>query len=589
MAFTQISTSNLDNTINTKLAAGESANASIISLTTSLAPKIASVNVASNTFTVLDDTAVNVGGGYIVVTGANFQSGATVLIDTVQASAVTYVNSTTLQVQVPARSAATYNLYVVNPDGGTGIRVNSLTYSSVPSWTTSSPLTEQASNAAFNITFSANGASSYSVASGSSLPPGTTLAANGYFYGTVSIGAETTYSFVVRATDSELQDADKTFQVTISVTPQGRLFAWGDNLYGELGLNDYNVSRSSPTQVGSATNWKQISSSGYNGAGIKTDGTLWTWGRNGSGQLGLNDRSTNNYNGHRSSPTQVGTGTNWSLVDINNYALTAAIKTDGTLWTWGNNQYGQLGLNDRANRSSPTQVGSATNWSLVSSGTGHMSAIKTDGTLWTWGNGGKFRLGTGNQYSRSSPTQVGSATNWSLVSASGYASGAIKTDGTLWLWGRDGYGSFGQVNTVRGYASVPTQTGTNTDWSKFVIGQEGFQGNSFAIKTNGTLWSMGRNEYGELGQNDRVQRSSPTQVGTGTDWSSVEPGKYHAIALKTNGTLWTWGSNPTVGNGEGLGQNDNVGRSSPTQVGANTDWILISAGERISLAVRRPG
>ncbi len=120
LSLAKITTSNLDNTINTKLAAGESANASIISLTTSLAPKIASVNVASNTFTVLDDTAVNVGGGYIVVTGANFQSGATVLIDTVQASAVTYVNSTTLQVQVPARSAATYNLYVVNPDGGTG-------------------------------------------------------------------------------------------------------------------------------------------------------------------------------------------------------------------------------------------------------------------------------------------------------------------------------------------------------------------------------------------------------------------------------------------------------------------------------------
>ena len=584
MAFTQITSTNIKS--NTVVD-----YATYATLSGGLAPKITTVNVANSAFTVLDDTAVNVGGGYIVVTGENFATGATVLIDTVQASAVTRVSSTTLQVQLPAKSAATYNLYVVNPDGGTGIRVNGVTYSSEPTWTTSSPLTEQASNTAFNITLSATGASSYSVASGSSLPPGTTLAANGYFYGTVSIGAETTYSFVVRATDSELQDADKTFQVTISVTPQGRLFSWGDNSNGELGYPRTLSYVSSPTQVGSATNWKIISLSRDIGAGIKTDGTLWTWGRNGAGALGLNDRSTSNYNGHRSSPTQVGTGTNWSLVDINNYSLAAAIKTDGTLWTWGNNGAGQLGLNDTANRSSPTQVGTGTDWSLVSSGTGHVSAIKTNGTLWTWGNGGKFRLGTGNQYSRSSPTQVGSATNWSLVSASGYASGAIKTDGTLWLWGKSGYGSFGQVNNVNGYATTPTQTGTNTDWSKFAISQEGFQGNSFAIKTDGTLWSMGYNRYGELGQNDRVQRSSPTQVGTGTDWSLVEPGKYHTIALKTNGTLWTWGSYPTYGGdvASALGKNDNVGRSSPTQVGANTDWILISAGERNSLAVRRPG
>jgi hypothetical protein len=82
----------------------------------SLAPKVATVNVANSAFSVLDDTAVNVGGGYIVVTGENFANGATVLVDTTQASAVTRVSSTELRVQVPAKSAATYNLYVVNPD-----------------------------------------------------------------------------------------------------------------------------------------------------------------------------------------------------------------------------------------------------------------------------------------------------------------------------------------------------------------------------------------------------------------------------------------------------------------------------------------
>jgi len=255
MAFTQITSTNIK--ANTVAGYAEFAN-----FAASLAPRVSYANVANSLYFTVDDTAVNVGGGYIVVTGANFQSGATVLIDTVQASAVTYVDSTTLRVQVPARSAATYSLYVVNPDGGTGIRVNALTYSSEPTWVTSSPLSNQNSNTAFNVTLSATGATSYSVAAGSTLPAGTTLAANGYFSGTVSIGAETTYTFDVVATDAENQDSSKTFQVTVTVIPPVRLFSWGRNNYGQLGHGD-TVYRSSPTQVGTGTTWSQISAAQY--------------------------------------------------------------------------------------------------------------------------------------------------------------------------------------------------------------------------------------------------------------------------------------------------------------------------------------
>ncbi len=134
-----------------------------------LAPKVLYANVANSLYYTLDDTAVNVGGGYIVVTGAEFQSGATVLIDTTPASAVTFVNSTTLQVQVPTKSAASYNLYVVNPDGGVGIKVSGLTYSTDPAWVTSSPLSNQVANTAFNVTLSATGATSCSIVTWSTL------------------------------------------------------------------------------------------------------------------------------------------------------------------------------------------------------------------------------------------------------------------------------------------------------------------------------------------------------------------------------------------------------------------------------------
>lgn len=199
-------------TINTE----QLSNTATAAFAKTLAPKILYANVASNTYTILDDTAVNVGGGYIVVTGAEFQSGATVLIDVTPATSVTYVNSTTLRAQVPAKSASSYNLYVVNPDGGTGIKPAGITYSSEPSWVTSSPLTEQNSNTPFNITFSATGANTYSVANGSTLPAGTTLMANGYFYGNISIGSATTYNFNITATDTELQDSTKTFSLTVN-------------------------------------------------------------------------------------------------------------------------------------------------------------------------------------------------------------------------------------------------------------------------------------------------------------------------------------------------------------------------------------
>jgi len=316
MAFTQITSTNIK--ANTVAGYAEFAN-----FAASLAPRVSYANVANSLYFTVDDTAVNVGGGYIVVTGANFQSGATVLIDTVQASAVTYVDSTTLRVQVPARSAATYSLYVVNPDGGTGIRVNALTYSSEPTWVTSSPLSNQNSNTAFNVTLSATGATSYSVAAGSTLPAGTTLAANGYFSGTVSIGAETTYTFDVVATDAENQDSSKTFQVTVTVIPPARLFSWGRNNYGQLGHGD-TVYRSSPVQVGSSTTWSQIISGANHIIATKTDGTLWAWGRNDNGQLGFNDVI------NRSSPVQVGVATTWNLVSVGSYSVMAT-KTDGTL------------------------------------------------------------------------------------------------------------------------------------------------------------------------------------------------------------------------------------------------------------------
>ena len=158
---------------------------------------------------------------------------------------------------------------------------------------------------------------------------------------------------------------------------------------------------------------------GFNPLGAQTSVTyynLLSWGDNGYGQLGLGN--TTSY----SSPKQVGALTTW-LTPSGEWGSFAAIKTDSTLWSWGRNNVGQLGLGNTTNYSSPKQVGALTNWSKVFgtvSGGGRRMAIKTDKTLWAWGSNGSGQLGLGNTTSYSSPKQVGALTGWLNV-ASGYS------------------------------------------------------------------------------------------------------------------------------------------------------------------------
>ena len=370
------------------------------------------------------------------------------------------------------------------------------------------------------------------------------------------------------------QVRDKYLQSEWTYSGVQTLFAWGYNNYGQLADNN-KVNKSSPIQIPGT--WSTASSNTQNCGFINTSGELYTVGVNYNyGQLGLNNRT--NY----SSPIQI-PGTTWSTI-WTNYEWMAATKTDGTLWQWGWNEKGNLGLNNTTDYSSPVQVpGSTWPTSTVEGATGENTTgmIKTDGTLWTWGNNEVGGLGHNNTTDYSSPKQV-PGTTWSQISMGNENTAAIKTDGTLWTWGSNEQGVLGQNALVSLHRSSPTQI-PGTTWSKSTIGDRV----CFALKTDGTLWAWGDNGDGSLGQNDVVKQSSPVQI-PGTDWSDIAPiigtGKI-GMATKTDGTLWMWGDN---GGGE-TGANNLTKYSSPIQV-TGSPWTPLSvggsSGEAATLAFR---
>jgi alpha-tubulin suppressor-like RCC1 family protein len=367
-----------------------------------------------------------------------------------------------------------------------------------------------------------------------------------------------------------------TITVVDTSTPpvtNGSLFTWGQNIFGSLG-DGTTVNKSSPVQtIAAGTNWRYVSSGTYVGAGIKTDGTLWVWGENGDGTLGTNDRTS------RSSPVQtVSGGTNWQ--QSAHGGASAGIKTDGTLWVWGSAGFGVLGDGTTTKKSSPVQtIAGGTNWQKVSVGPYNMAAIKTDGTLWVWGYNLNGTLGNGTSGSssyKSSPVQTSAGgTNWRDVQVSGQTMVGIKTDGTLWTWGNNTLGELG--NNSNDASSTPIQTvSAGTNWASLATGVgNNSTGSIVAIKTDGTLWAWGSNNYGQLGDGTTVHKSSPVQtVAGGTNWLKITSSGFFTAGIKTDGTLWVWGWNAAGG----LGVGDTTNRSSPVQIAAPAvAWLELSA------------
>jgi alpha-tubulin suppressor-like RCC1 family protein len=360
----------------------------------------------------------------------------------------------------------------------------------------------------------------------------------------------------------------------LAIKTNDTAYGAGSSAWGEFVQAFY----TEPTKIPSF-NFNNISASGNSsgttasshGIATATNRKLYGWGRNGNRQTGVSRSDLVIGN-----PTQNTNKINWAQVSAGTLH-SLAVANDGTLWTWGSNTNGRTGLTTTFGSTSvPTQIGTDTDWAQVSAGDAHTLAIKTNGTLWAWGNNASSRLGDGTTTGRVVPTQIGTDTDWAQVSAGLQHSGAIKTNGTLWMWGSNLNGRTG-FNLTTGSTTVPTQVGTDTNWAQVSLANT----HSMAIKTTGTLWAWGANTNGRLGDGTTTQRNVPTQIGSDTNWSQVSAGNNHTVAIKTTGTLWAWGDNQfyTLGDGT-LTQ-----RLVPTQLGSGTKWIKVSAGRDFNFAI----
>ncbi len=310
---------------------------------------------------------------------------------------------------------------------------------------------------------------------------------------------------------------------------------------------------------------------------LKADGTLWAWGEIDPGS---------------NVPARVGADHDWATVAVGRNH-TVAVKADGSLWAWGANWNGQLGVGV-AYINVPVRVGSDQDWEMVAAGWYHTVALKSDGSLWTWGDNSSGQLGTGTDLSPTNgvPVRVGLDSDWLWVGAAGFQTLGVKKDGSLWAWGDNSFGQLGLGDGSPTLTNAPGRAGLEGDWEMVVTagGKEGWSsstGDSLALQSDGTLWSWGKNKFGQLGNGTTAGQNVPTRLGAEEDWAVVAAGIHHTLGIKIEGSLWAWGENASGR----LGIGTDVGPPSlePNRVGTDSDWVAVAAGDQHSIGLKSDG
>ena len=332
---------------------------------------------------------------------------------------------------------------------------------------------------------------------------------------------------------------------SLAVKSDGSVWAWGDNTYGQLGTGT-TTSSTTPVQVSGLSGATAVAAGDISSAALKSDGSVRTWGYNGDGELG-NGTTTST-----SSPVQVSGLSGVTQLAAGNYHV-LALKSDGTVVAWGFNYAGELGDGTTTSRTAPVAVNGLAGVVQVAAGglpccAGHSVALKADGTVWTWGYNKHGQLGIGVTGSViTTPTEVSGLSGVIQIAANGDNTYALKSDGTVWAWGDDSYGQLGNPSASH-IQWTPIQVNIT---GAVAIGAGATA--AFAIKADGSVWSWGDNNTGQLGDGGSCGKTcvTPVQASGLSNATEVTGGYVHSLAAVTNGTAWAWGENTygQLGNG----------------------------------------
>jgi hypothetical protein len=308
----------------------------------------------------------------------------------------------------------------------------------------------------------------------------------------------------------------------VLLAPDGSLWAWGGELFKLKNVFPQPAVSQVPLRVGLDSDWTQVAAGAEHVVALKNDGSLWSWGMNEVGQVGQGYLTK-----YIATPTRIGTETNWTQISAN-FTHSLALKNDGSLWAWGGNDTGELGDGTTNNRAIPTRIGTARDWRTIWASNARNFALKKNGTLWVWGH----HVGSNDL----TPRQIAPDTNWLAFSDCGGALMALKTDGTLWLQGPYAYKVAPAF--VSGPAENFVQVGRDRDWTEVHVGAYLFYGR----KKDGSWWVCGDNDWGKLGLGRKVRAvASPQRLpldfdpwAFATEWATT-------LMLSKDGKLWTWG------------------------------------------------
>jgi alpha-tubulin suppressor-like RCC1 family protein len=337
----------------------------------------------------------------------------------------------------------------------------------------------------------------------------------------------------------------------------------------------------SPVSVGLYRITPVIVSAGtWHGAALRSDGTVWTWGWNQQGQLG--DGTTTGAD--RLTPAPVSGISDMVAVSATIFR-TMALRSDGTVWGWGASDSGSIGDGSSRIRPTPVQVPGISDVVSISASCSHTVALRRDGTVWAWGSNLNGQLGDGTTESRTTPVQVSGLSGVVAIATGNLHSVAVKNDGTVWEWG---YASNGTYRT--GHCVTPVRVAGLSG----VVAISGGGNHTAVIKDDGTIWTWGENGSGQLGDGSTADRFSPAQVSGLAGAVAVEAGGYHTLAVRNDGTAWAWGESVYGQLADGVRSGDGtpiygINRLTPVQVAGVSGVVAVSAGYGTSFAVTGDG